>query len=33
MQYLDAYGALIDIGGLASSDFIIIPAASSSVAA
>jgi NADPH:quinone reductase-like Zn-dependent oxidoreductase len=31
MQYLTAYGALIDIGGLASGDFIIIPAASSSV--
>jgi NADPH:quinone reductase-like Zn-dependent oxidoreductase len=31
MQYLTAYGALIDIGGLASGDFVIIPAASSSV--
>jgi NADPH:quinone reductase-like Zn-dependent oxidoreductase len=31
MQYLTAYGALIDIGGLASEDFIIILAASSSV--
>jgi NADPH:quinone reductase-like Zn-dependent oxidoreductase len=31
MQYLTAYGALIDIGGLATGDFVIIPAASSSV--
>ena len=31
MQYLTAYGALIDIGGLTSGDFVVIPAASSSV--
>ncbi len=31
MQYLTAYGALIDIGGLKSGDVIVIPAASSSV--
>jgi NADPH:quinone reductase-like Zn-dependent oxidoreductase len=31
MQYLTAYGALIDIGGLKSGDAIVIPAASSSV--
>jgi NADPH:quinone reductase-like Zn-dependent oxidoreductase len=31
MQYLTAYGALIDIGGLTAGDFVIIPAASSSV--
>lgn len=31
MQYLTAYGALIDIAGLGSGDFVIIPAASSSV--
>jgi NADPH:quinone reductase-like Zn-dependent oxidoreductase len=31
MQYLTAYGALIDIGRLESNDFVIIPAASSSV--
>ncbi len=31
MQYLTAYGALIEIGNLASGDFVIIPAASSSV--
>ncbi len=31
MQYLTAYGALIDIGGLDAGDFVIIPAASSSV--
>jgi NADPH:quinone reductase-like Zn-dependent oxidoreductase len=31
MQYLTAYGALIDIGGLKSGDTLVIPAASSSV--
>ena len=31
MQYLTAYGALIDIGGLAAGEFVVIPAASSSV--
>jgi NADPH:quinone reductase-like Zn-dependent oxidoreductase len=31
MQYLTAYGALIDIGGLAKGDAVVIPAASSSV--
>lgn len=31
MQYLTAYGALVDIAGLGSGDFVIIPAASSSV--
>jgi NADPH:quinone reductase-like Zn-dependent oxidoreductase len=31
MQYLTAYGALIDIGGLTAGDFVILPAASSSV--
>jgi NADPH:quinone reductase-like Zn-dependent oxidoreductase len=31
MQYMTAYGALIDIGGLTAGDFAIIPAASSSV--
>ena len=31
MQYLTAYGALIDIGGLTAGDVVIIPAASSSV--
>lgn len=31
MQYLTAYGALIEIGGLAAGDFVVIPAASSSV--
>jgi NADPH:quinone reductase-like Zn-dependent oxidoreductase len=31
MQYLTAYGALIDIGGLTSGDVVLIPAASSSV--
>ncbi len=31
MQYLTAYGALIDLGGLKSGDSILIPAASSSV--
>ena len=31
MQYLTAYGALIDIGGLSAGDVVIIPAASSSV--
>jgi NADPH:quinone reductase-like Zn-dependent oxidoreductase len=31
MQYLTAYGALIDIGGLTKGDTIVIPAASSSV--
>jgi NADPH:quinone reductase-like Zn-dependent oxidoreductase len=31
MQYLTAYGALIDIGKLAKSDTVLIPAASSSV--
>jgi NADPH2:quinone reductase len=31
MQYLTAYGALVDIAGLASGDVVIIPAASSSV--
>ena len=31
MQYLTAYGALIELGGLAAGDFIVIPAASSSV--
>jgi len=31
MQYLTAYGALIEIGGLAAGDFVLIPAASSSV--
>jgi NADPH:quinone reductase-like Zn-dependent oxidoreductase len=31
MQYLTAYGALIDIGGLKSGETILIPAASSSV--
>ena len=31
MQYLTAYGALIDLGGLSSGDAVVIPAASSSV--
>jgi NADPH:quinone reductase-like Zn-dependent oxidoreductase len=31
MQYLTAYGALIDIGKLTNGDFVLIPAASSSV--
>jgi NADPH:quinone reductase-like Zn-dependent oxidoreductase len=31
MQYLTAYGAIIDIAGLKSGEFIVIPAASSSV--
>src|SRR5215467_10717423 len=31
MQYLTAYGALIDIGKLTKGDFVLIPAASSSV--
>jgi NADPH:quinone reductase-like Zn-dependent oxidoreductase len=31
MQYLTAYGAIIDIAGLQSGEFIVIPAASSSV--
>ena len=31
MQYLTAYGALIDIAGLKSGDTLLIPAASSSV--
>ena len=31
MQYLTAYGALIDIANLTSDDFVLIPAASSSV--
>src|SRR5438445_5535525 len=31
MQYLTAYGALIDVGGLTKGDTILIPAASSSV--
>lgn len=31
MQYLTAYGALIEIGGLAEGDVVLIPAASSSV--
>ena len=31
MQYLTAYGALIDIAGLTEGDTIVIPAASSSV--
>lgn len=31
MQYLTAYGALIDIGGLSSGEAVVIPAASSSV--
>src|SRR5437016_1663595 len=31
MQYLTAYGALIDIAGLTAGDAVVIPAASSSV--
>lgn len=31
MQYLTAYGALIELGGLAAGDVVVIPAASSSV--
>ena len=31
MQYLTAYGALIDIAGLTTGDTVVIPAASSSV--
>ena len=31
MQYMTAYGALIDIAGLTAEDFVVVPAASSSV--
>lgn len=31
MQYLTAYGALVEIGGVRTGDFVIVPAASSSV--